>query len=44
MRDAGQSDYKNRLRMYDLKTLAPYYNEMGLLQQNVMVEQDGMLE
>ena len=30
MRDAGQSDYKNRLRMYDLKTLAPYYNEMGL--------------
>ncbi len=30
MRDAGQSDYKNRLRIYDLKTLAPYYNEMGL--------------
>jgi len=30
MRDAGQSDYKNRLRMHDLKTLAPYYNEMGL--------------
>lgn len=30
MRDAGQSDYKNRLRMYDLITLAPYYNEMGL--------------
>jgi len=30
MRDAGQSDYKNRLRMYDLKTLAPFYNEMGL--------------
>ncbi len=29
MRDAGQSDYKNRLRIYDLKTLAPYYNEMG---------------
>jgi len=30
MRDTGQSDYKNRLRIYDLKTLAPYYNEMGL--------------
>ena len=30
MRDAGQSDYKNRLRLYDLKTLAPYYNSMGL--------------
>ncbi len=30
MRDAGQSDYKNRLRILDLKTLAPYYNEMGL--------------
>lgn len=30
MRDAGQSDYKNRLRMFDLRTLAPYYNKMGL--------------
>ncbi|MEW6571135.1 MAG: biotin/lipoyl-containing protein [Nitrospirota bacterium] len=30
MRDAGQSDYKNRHRIYDLATLAPYYNEMGL--------------
>ncbi len=30
MRDAGQSDYKNRLRMYDLKKLAPFYNRMGL--------------
>ena len=30
MRDAGQSDFKNRHRMYDLKTLAPYYNKMGL--------------
>jgi pyruvate carboxylase len=30
MRDAGQSDYKNRLRIYDLKTLAPHYNKMGL--------------
>lgn len=31
MRDAGQSDYKNRLRIHDLLTLAPLYNEMGLL-------------
>src|SRR5512140_781811 len=30
MRDAGQSDFKNRHRIYDLKTLAPYYNHMGL--------------
>lgn len=30
MRDAGQSDFKNRHRIYDLKTLAPYYNRMGL--------------
>ncbi|MBM4128897.1 MAG: biotin attachment protein, partial [Nitrospira sp.] len=30
MRDAGQSDYKNRHRIYDLKTLAPHYNVMGL--------------
>ncbi|MDP2166807.1 MAG: biotin/lipoyl-containing protein [Thermodesulfovibrionales bacterium] len=30
MRDAGQSDYKNRHRLYDLKTLAPYYDRMGL--------------
>lgn len=30
MRDAGQSDFKNRLRIYDLKTLAPYFNRMGL--------------
>lgn len=30
MRDAGQSDYKNRHRIYDLTTLAPYYNRMGL--------------
>jgi len=30
MRDAGQSDYKNRHRLYDLKTLAPAYNRMGL--------------
>ncbi len=30
MRDAGQSDYKNRHRIYDLLSLAPYYNDMGL--------------
>ena len=30
IRDAGQSDFKNRLRIYDLQTLAPYYNKMGL--------------
>ncbi|MEW6068671.1 MAG: biotin/lipoyl-containing protein [Nitrospirota bacterium] len=30
MRDAGQSDYKNRHRIYDLATLAPFYNKMGL--------------
>lgn len=30
MRDAGQSDFKNRHRIHDLKTLAPYYNNMGL--------------
>lgn len=30
MRDAGQSDFKNRHRIYDLKTLASYYNKMGL--------------
>ncbi|MDH4233474.1 MAG: biotin attachment protein, partial [Nitrospirota bacterium] len=30
MRDAGQSDYKNRHRLYDLATLAPHYNKMGL--------------
>jgi pyruvate carboxylase len=30
MRDAGQSDYKNRHRIYDLATLAPFYNHMGL--------------
>ena len=30
MRDAGQSDFKNRIRIIDLATLAPFYNEMGL--------------
>jgi len=27
MRDAGQSDYKNRLRIHDLQTLCEHYNE-----------------
>ena len=30
MRDAGQSDYKNRHRIFDLATLAPYYEKMNL--------------
>lgn len=30
MRDAGQSDFKNRIRIIDLASLAPYYNTMGL--------------
>jgi pyruvate carboxylase len=30
MRDAGQSDYKNRHRIYDLATLTTSYNKMGL--------------
>jgi len=30
MRDAGQSDFKNRHRIYDLQTLAPHYEKMGL--------------
>src|SRR5512137_1789728 len=30
MRDAGQSDFKNRHRIYDLQTLAPHYEHMGL--------------
>ena len=30
MRDAGQSDYKNRHRLYDLKTLGRHYDRMGL--------------
>jgi pyruvate carboxylase len=30
MRDAGQSDFKNRHRIYDLATLAPHYDRMGL--------------
>lgn len=42
MRDAGQSDYKNRLRIYDLKTLAPFIMKWDFLQLNVMEGQDGM--
>lgn len=30
MRDAGQSDFKNRIRIIDLETLTPHYNKMGL--------------
>ena len=30
MRDAGQSDFKNRHRIYDLTTLCPYYEDMLL--------------
>ena len=30
MRDSGQSDYKNRHRIYDLATLAPFYEDMNL--------------
>jgi pyruvate carboxylase len=30
MRDAGQSDFKNRHRIYDLQTLAPLFDDMGL--------------
>ncbi|NTU82400.1 MAG: biotin/lipoyl-binding protein [Chloroflexales bacterium] len=30
MRDSGQSDFKNRHRIYDLRTLAPVFNSMGL--------------
>ncbi len=30
MRDAGQSDFKNRHRIHDLRTLAPFYDRMGL--------------
>jgi len=30
MRDAGQSDFKNRHRIHDLATLAPHYDRMGL--------------
>jgi len=30
MRDAGQSDFKNRHRIYDLTTLSPFYEDMNL--------------
>ncbi len=30
MRDAGQSDFKNRHRIFDLTTLCPYYEDMLL--------------
>jgi pyruvate carboxylase len=30
MRDAGQSDFKNRHRLYDLASLSHYYDRMGL--------------
>jgi pyruvate carboxylase len=30
MRDAGQSDFKNRHRIHDLSTLAPFYDKVGL--------------
>lgn len=30
MRDTGQSDFKNRIRIIDLASLAPYYDKMGL--------------
>jgi pyruvate carboxylase len=35
MRDAGQSDFKNRLRIHDIETLAPYYDRMGLFSAEV---------
>ncbi|MDF1526062.1 MAG: biotin/lipoyl-containing protein [bacterium] len=35
MRDAGQSDFKNRLRIHDLETLAPYYERMDLFSAEV---------
>lgn len=35
MRDAGQSDFKNRLRIHDIETLAPHYDRMGLFSAEV---------
>ncbi len=35
MRDAGQSDFKNRHRIHDLATLAPYYEDMDLFSAEV---------
>ncbi len=42
MRDAGQSDYKNRLRSYDLKTLAPHYIRWASSVPSVTEEPGGM--
>jgi len=35
MRDAGQSDFKNRLRIHDIESLAPHYDRMGLFSAEV---------
>jgi len=35
MREAGQSDFKNRLRIHDIKTLAPHYEHMDLFSAEV---------
>ncbi len=35
MRDAGQSDFKNRLRIHDQKTLTPHYERMDLFSAEV---------
>ncbi|TNF45419.1 biotin attachment protein [bacterium] len=35
MRDAGQSDFKNRLRIHDQETLAPHYEQMDLFSAEV---------
>ena len=35
MRDAGQSDFKNRHRIHDLATLAPHYEHMDLFSAEV---------
>ena len=42
MRDAGQSDFKNRHRMYDLATLAPFYNDMACSALNATAARAGM--
>jgi len=35
MRDAGQSDFKNRLRIHDIQTLAHHYDRMDLFSAEV---------
>jgi len=35
MRDAGQSDFKNRLRIHDIETLAPHYDRIGLFSAEI---------